>query len=196
MAKMIILEFIDPMKFISIVCIAASSFLAFGCGSSSSNMTDSNSVAATNANVTNTSNVVPIMPVNGTLNDANAANAAGANQQAKVVTPPANAKPMTFPAPDDSEYSSSMNSSGQAIETRVFRNDPQIAKVERLWKNVNDKVITIYLKNGKKVNVPGDKLAEIKSVPITTFYDAAGLKPTQAAAKTSPAGKKDEKPKQ
>lgn len=89
-----------------------------------------------------------------------------------------------------------MDKSGQAIETRVFHNNPLISKVERIWKGVNDKVVNIYLKNGKVIKVPGDKWPEIKSLPVATFYEAAGVKPAQPAVKGTPAQIKDDKPKQ
>jgi hypothetical protein len=87
-----------------------------------------------------------------------------------------------------------MNSSGQAIETRVFHKDPQISKVDKVWKGVNDKTISIYLKSGKVVKVPGDKWPDIKSQPVQVFYEAAGLKAPQPAG--TPAVRKEDKPKQ
>jgi len=110
--------------------------------------------------------------------------------------PPGNPKPMTFPAPDDSEYSTLMDKSGAAIETRVFHSDPRILKVERIWKGVNDKVVNIYLKNGKVVKVAGDKWPDIKSQPVGVFYDAAGVKPPSPPAQEAPVIKKAAKPKQ
>jgi hypothetical protein len=103
---------------------------------------------------------------------------------------------MSFPAPDNSEYTSSMDKSGQAIEVRTFHDNPLISKVERIWKGVNEKVVNIYLNNGKVVKVPGDKWPDIKSQPVESFYDAAGVKPPQPVVKGTPAVRKDEKPKQ
>jgi hypothetical protein len=179
------------MKFLLFALVVALAFIGSGCGSSSTN-TNANAinVAVTNSNPDNTANVVPYVPTNGTVIDANAANPANANQsEVKVVTPPTNAKPMTFPAPDNSEYSSTMNSSGQAIETRVFRNNPVINKVERIWKGVDEKTVNIYLKSGKVVKVTGDKWPDIKSQPVESFYEAAGVKPPPPVTTGTPVKK-------
>jgi hypothetical protein len=185
------------MRSISAVCVVLLSLINFGCGSSSSTETNSNSIVATNADRANKAVTVPYTPTNGTAIDANSANQSDVNQaQVKVVTPSAKVKPMTFPAPDDSEYSSSMDKSGQAIETRVFHKDPLIIKVEKLWKSVNDQTVSIYLKNGKVVKLAGGKWPDIKSQPVQSFYDAAGVKPPSPVTTGTPAVRKTEKPKQ
>jgi len=186
------------MKFLLLFSILLVCF-GSGCGSSASNLTaNSNTAVTVNTSSANSAAVIPYASANGAPIDANAANSTNSNQtQIKVINPPAgNPKPMTFPAPDDSEYSSSMNKSGQAVETRVFHNDPSISKVERIWKDVNDKVVNIYLKSGKVVKVPGDKWPDIKSQPVAVFYEAAGVKPAQPVVKGTPAIRKEDKPKQ
>ena len=169
-----------------------------GCSSAESSSTsNSNVVSSANTNATNNAITIPVKPANEAATETNAANTVNANQaQIKVVSPPANAKMMTFPAPNDSDYATTMNSAGQAIETRTFHNDPQINKVERVWKDVNDKTVNIYLKSGKMVKVPGDKWPDIKSLPVETFYEAAGIKPAQPAAKDKTTERKQDKPKQ
>jgi hypothetical protein len=170
------------MRSFSFFCVIFLTCVCFGCGGSSTE-SNANTVEVTNSNPANSAGIVPYTPTNGNSIDANAANLSNANQaQVKVVTPPANAKPMTFPAPDDSEYSSTMDKTGAAIERRVFHNDPQLVKVEKVWKGVNDKTISIYLKNGKVVKLPGDKIENINSQPASVFLDAAGVKPTAAPA--------------
>ena len=185
------------MRSVSAVFVVLVTLISFGCGSPSTTETNVNTAIATNVNPANTAGVVPYTPTNGTTIDANAANPSNVNQsQVKVVTPSGNVKPMTFPAPDDSEYSSSMDKSGQAIETRVFHKDPLIVKVQKVWKGVNDQTINIYLKNGKVVKVPGDKWPDIKSQPVQSFYDAAGVKPPPPVVTGTPAVRKGEKPTQ
>ena len=189
------------LLFAGLVALAA---FDIGCSSSASNTSaSSNGEVSSNQSTVNAANSSPYTPASGNTGDANMANpanpavAANANQsQVKVITPQGNAKPLTFPAPDNSEYSSSMNSTGQAVETRTFHSDPVIAKVERIWKDVNDKTVTIYLKNGKTVKVPADKVPEIKSLPVQSFYDLAGVKPAQPASKGTPAPRKDAKQNQ
>ena len=87
-------------------------------------------------------------------------------------------KPQTRPAPDDSEFFTTMDKSGMPVETRSFHNNPQLIKVTRTWKSPTDKTIEIYLKNGKIVKLPGDQIREINSVPASVFLDAAGVKPS------------------
>ena len=185
------------MKFLLLFCLLLVCF-GSGCGSSSSSnaTANSNTTAIANASSANVATAVPYTSANGAAIDANAANPTNANQaQIKVITPPpGNPKPMTFPAPDNSEYSSTMDKSGQAVETRVFHSDPLISKVERVWKGVDEKAVSIYLKNGKIVKVPGDKWPDIKSQPVQTFYEAAGVKPPQPVTNGTPAVRKGEKP--
>ena len=185
------------MKYLLVAAIMSAAIFTPGCSSSTSNSSaNSNTEIAAN---TNTAALVPYTPANGPNIDptaANLSNTATANQAQVKIATPANAKPMSYPAPDDSEYVTTMNSSGQAIETRTFHNNPSIVKVERIWKDVNDKTVNIYLKSGKVVKVPGDKLSEIKSIPVETFYELAGVKPSQPAANGASSTRKEEKPKQ
>jgi len=102
---------------------------------------------------------------------------------------------MTFPAPDNSEYQTTMDKTGAAIETRTFHDNPYITKVTRTWKGVNDKSIAIYLKSGKVVNLPGDKLPEIRSLPVESFYEAAGVKVAPPVVKGPPAVNKAQQTK-
>jgi hypothetical protein len=152
-----------------------------GCGS-----TPNNSNSTVNANDNQASNSVlvpyPAAPVNSsngnTLAIINANSAANVNSALKP-------KMLTYPAPDDSEYSSTMDKSGMAIETRIFHSHPQLIKVTRTWKGVNDKTISIYFKSGKIVKLPGDQIPNINSVPASVFLDAAGVKPVAPHATTA-----------
>ena len=160
------------MKFLLLFCLLLVCF-GSGCGSSSSSnaTANSNTTAIANASSANVATAVPYTSVNGAAIDANAANPTNANQaQIKV------------------------DKSGQAVETRVFHSDPLISKVERVWKGVDEKAVSIYLKNGKIVKVPGDKWPDIKSQPVQTFYEAAGVKPPQPVTNGTPAVRKGAKP--
>jgi hypothetical protein len=151
----------------------------FGCGGTADSNNANSNVVVTNLNPVNNANVQAIVPINAPianpkLNNANQTNAPSIDS--------AKARPLTYPAPDDSEYQSTMDSSGAAIETRTFHKDPFINKVERVWKGVNDKTISIYLKSGKVVKLSGDKWQDIKSQPVQVFYDAAGIRPQTPSA--------------
>ena len=79
-----------------------------------------------------------------------------ANKNAQPIYP--NAKPITQLAPDNSEFQSAMNNQGQPIEIRVFKNHPALSKVERIYVTLENPVVKAYLKNGKTVNLPADKI--------------------------------------
>ena len=111
----------------------------------------------------------------------NAANAFSPNGNIRVASPvtTANAKRLSYSAPDNSQYAVEMGGSGLPVEKRTFANDKYIAKVVRLWVDASKKTISIYLKSGKVVAVAGDKWPDIKSQSVTAFYEAAGIKITQ-----------------
>jgi len=152
-------------------------------------------VNAANANTVAATNTQPsgeILPYNGVQNlNPNAFNASGDNL--KVV--PYKPKPGELPygtrtAPDDSVVST--NSRGQDfVETRTFKNHPTLAKVEKIMdgKTTNYKV---FLKNGKVVDAPADKMSNFAAMSPVTILAAIGIEPSvPAAANTS--RKKDEK---
>ena len=85
-----------------------------------------------------------------------AVNKSGANESVKPPAP--NIKQVSVPAPDNSEVTSSMNDKGQMLETRTFKNNPTLAKIERLYVELDKPIITAYLKNGKKADLTGVKL--------------------------------------
>lgn len=90
---------------------------------------------------------------------------------------PAGAQPLKREAPDNSQYWSILTD--VALETRQFRDNPQIGKVEK----INDgrkATVKIYLKTGKVVEVPGEKVPDISRESVTTFITLAGLKPPVA----------------
>ena len=157
--------------------------MAGGCGATTETNANANTapVEVVNANPTGNTNIITIDTTN-----ANSINAANSNRGITNVTAPpmTGAKQMTYPAPDNSEFFTTMDKSGQAIETRVFHNHPQLDKVTRTWKSVNEKTISIYLKNGKVITLPGDKIENINSQPVSVFLDAAGIKPAPAPPAT------------
>jgi hypothetical protein len=152
----------------------AIALLSMGCGSAPSN--GSNAEVASGNPAANNANVVPYVPANAAQMNTNGAFPAP-NANIPNINTKAAVKPITYPAPDDSEYFTTMDKSGAAIETRTFKKDQYIAKVTRTWKSATDKSISIYLKSGKVVSVPGDKWPDIKSQPLSYFYEAAGIKP-------------------
>lgn len=86
-------------------------------------------------------------------------------------------------APGDSEISSTMNSQGVPIETRTFKNDPLLDKVEKILADPKNPQVKIYLKNGKVVNLPASKIGDSAIVSANEILIAAGAIP-----KTAPSG--------
>lgn len=93
------------------------------------------------------------------------------------------------PAPFDSSVTTTMNKQNQFLETRTFRKDPIIQKVERLQEI---KKVLVYLKSGKVVEMPYDKASVvfINGSPAD-ILTAAGIKPPATPPNTNP-GKVEE----
>jgi hypothetical protein len=125
---------------------------------------NSNSVSNSNSGIAAISNVADMKQAK--LDKLRSGNGGG--------PAPAGAQPLRREAPDNSLYWSTLTD--VALETRQFRDNAQIGKVEK----VNDgrkSTIKIYLRNGKLVEVPGEKVADISRESVTTFINLAGLKP-------------------
>lgn len=87
-------------------------------------------------------------------------------------------------APDDSYFYTELTD--VAIETRVFRSHPHLAKVERINDGKNQ-AIKVYLKSGGVVELPGGAIKSIASARAAEILTAAGIKPDTAAG--TPTGK-------
>lgn len=87
---------------------------------------------------------------------------------------PSNTEPLRRETPDDSQYWSVLTD--VATETRQFRSNPQIAKVEKINDGRNA-TIKIHLRNGKVMEFPGNRVADISRESVNTFIAMAGLKP-------------------
>lgn len=81
---------------------------------------------------------------------------------------------ITSAAPDNSEISSQTNEKGQPMETRVFVNNSALAKIERVYVTMENPKITVYLKNGKAVNVPNGKIENPLTATAKEILRAAG----------------------
>lgn len=154
-----------------------------GC-SSSSDQTKTNSVANSSAtNISNTaqSNSTAATAVNQSVHvvqnvDPSAFNA-NPNTNARVVAVNQNEIKDKIgvagrTAPDNSTVSSAMNAKGIPIETRTFKDNKYLVKVERIF--TNPKTIKIYLKDGKIVEVGDDKLPNFTAASPGNILIAAG----------------------
>lgn len=177
--------------------LLSATFLIAACGSSAGNGgVNSNSAANTasnpaaiqaNGNPANAANMIVVKPEDlANINSNNGGRVVVNNPTGEPI------KPTAFPAPDYSEYTTVMNKDGLPVETRVFKENPQIDKIVRSWKSPKEKKISVYLKNGKVVELDGDKFDSINTVPVAAILEAAGVKPQNAA----PEAVKDSKQKQ
>jgi hypothetical protein len=119
-------------------------------------VSNSENVNAQNANANTVvvqeinTNMIPMKGLRNANIDANQINPvmqANGNKNVKIMSNEA-------PAPYDSTVSTTMSKDGKFLETRTFRKDPLIQKVERIQE---EKKVKVYLKNGKVVEVPYDK---------------------------------------
>lgn len=173
-------------------------FAAFGCGSNTNTSVNVNSRTSSNTPAAQsngsdglTVEVVPLDPKQANL--SNSGNYGSNSNQRPVVDAPGSmpaAKPREVIAPENSVVTVSSNESGDFIETRVFKSDPLIAKVEKTT-NGKSRTAKIFLKTGRVVNVDGDKIALINSTQLSTLKELAGVgtpakDPGKAAAYDKP----------
>jgi hypothetical protein len=96
-------------------------------------------------------------------------------------------------APEDSTFSVALGEKG--IETRVFKNHPTIARVEKIV-GPGGANVTVYLKNGKSASAPGEKIPDLKNALSTDILNAAGLPlPVNSTAKPDDPNSKKKKSK-
>ena len=93
------------------------------------------------------------------------------------VNPAATPLPLKFrKAAENSEVATTMNTEGDIFEVRVFKNHPQIAKVEATWVDAKEKALKIYLRNGQILEVKTDRLTDLASATASQLLEIGGLK--------------------
>lgn len=180
-------------------CLAIYTIFLYGCsspatetkvnGNSPSNTATVVNSDAVNAEVTANTN----QPyVRGTMINKNSRDEmlAGKGQSGappEPIIPTAESTPQS--APDNSEITSLMDAKGQMIDTRTFKNNPVLAKIERNVTDAKNPQVKVYLKNGKVINLPPGKLANPTGASASEILIAAGLAPKAAPPKNAPPGK-------
>lgn len=147
---------------------------------------------AANANSANTTIVVPkqdnsknpygsnanskMVPYNGSGNTNG--NPTLDNSKMTVVDTTRKAKPTvpTKDLPENSFITTEMNAKGYVIETRTFRGDQAIKKVERITVTPKNVTTKVYLKNGKVKDLPADKLRDFRIATVGQILEAVGEK--------------------
>jgi hypothetical protein len=162
----------------------------FGACSSSDPGTNS---AGNNSNMP--VNRIDTVNINALNANVNAFNPIGANVNLKAsniqVVTPGKMSRLGKAAPDNSEMFAELGE--VPIETRVFKNHPQLIKVVKSGIPPNQ-TIKVYLKGGRTVDLPGDKITNLGIEPAANILQAVGIQPSTPPAGTrDPAKKTDQK---
>lgn len=88
-------------------------------------------------------------------------------------------KKATRPAPEDSEFAVILTNA--AVEMRTFKNHPQLLKVEKRSSG-GESVIRVFLKDGKTIDLPGEKIPALGTETAARILEIAGV---TTGAKTS-----------
>lgn len=187
------------MKNKAILVITACSLGAFGCYSTQQNTNTNTAVVQTiNANVADVvnnpnSNVVP-PPSNSAV--PGIPNAPANMKVDKDPTRDAKVQPAPgIPAPDNSEIITTL--ADKPIQTRVFKNHPQLAKVE-VTQDIAAKTKTtkVFLRNGQVKDLPEGRVSDPLTAPAAEILAAVGNVPPGAkpGAETKKAAEGQEQP--
>ncbi len=155
-----------------------------------SNSVNANTVAATNSNPP-----AEMQAYNGMQNvNPNAFNASGDNLKVIPYQPKKDEIPYgSRTAPDDSIVSSGSRGKN-FVETRTFKNHPLISKVEKIMDGKTTKY-KVYLKSGKVVDAPTDKMSNYTAMAPNSILEAIGMKPQlEPNPQTKPEDKEAQKP--
>lgn len=148
---------------ISAILIIAITLTVFGCSSSENtqkNAFDGQTAANGNANASD--------PVRQ-KHDERAANMRNADKNDGTQI-----QSTAQPGPENSEITVSLGE--VATETRTFKGHAQLDKVVKTTEGKNSSV-KVYLKNGKTVDLPGEKIPNIRTIPVASILEAAGGAP-------------------
>ncbi len=166
------------------------------CSSSEENKGSTNVANSVNINGAAATNSVPdgMQPYNGLQNvNPNAFNASNDNLKITKVVPKKGEMPYgSRTAPDDSTITSGSRGK-DFFEMRTFNNHPVLAKVEKIMDGKTTKY-KVYLKNGKVLDAPADKMSNYAALTPENILDIVGMLPKpQTSPQTKPEEKKDQK---
>lgn len=85
-------------------------------------------------------------------------------------------------APEDSTYSISLTN--EAVETRIFKKHPVLAKVEKR-QGSGEPSVTVFLRDGKTVQADPKKIAQLKTASTAEILAAAGINSPAATSSTT-----------
>jgi hypothetical protein len=79
-------------------------------------------------------------------------------------------------APENSEFANSMDKQGHFLEERYFVANKYLTQAERTWLAPGESTVKVWLKNGRQVSIPGEKISDLKNIPIENLLALAGVK--------------------
>ncbi len=166
------------------------------CSSSEENKTATNGANSENANSSAAINANPpgMQPYSGLQNvNPNAFNASNDNLKITKVVPKKDEMPYgSRTAPDNSTITSGSRGK-DFFEARTFNSHPVLAKVEKIMDGKTTKY-KVYLKNGKVLDAPEDKMSNYAAMAPDNILDIIGLLPKpQTSPQTKPEEKKEQK---
>ena len=161
--------FIFTILFISNACSSSAPTNSTTNGANPS--ANTNTVAATNSSPSG------MAPYNGVQNvNPNAFNATNDNLKVVPYQPKKDEMPYgSRKAPDDSVITSGSRGK-DFLETRTFKSHAVLTKVEKIMDGKTTKY-KVYLKNGKVVDAPAEKMSNYAAMSPETILDVIGMLP-------------------
>jgi hypothetical protein len=89
------------------------------------------------------------------------------------------------PAPENSTFTSYLSDAG--YEIRTFKDHPQLLRAEKRVAGSDDQTLKVFLRNGKVVEVPGQKVESLSTISAAGILSAAGiaLEPAPGAVRSA-----------
>jgi len=87
-------------------------------------------------------------------------------------TPP----PRAVPAGENSVITVTMDKYGRFVETRVFKDHPDLVKAERVLIDASSSVLTLTLRNGKQIRASGAGIPSFAAATAVDLMTAVGIK--------------------
>lgn len=81
------------------------------------------------------------------------------------------------PAPENSTFASYLTDAG--YEIRTFKNHPQLLKVEKKVMAGNKQSVKVFLRDGRVIDIPGEKIPVLLNATSAFILDQAGVQPQQ-----------------
>jgi hypothetical protein len=170
----------DPVRVALIFVLGVFSVGVSGCSSNPSNLSPgktpagkptTSTVRAAVANLDNGTSQQTPLPVSNTDNAVAGGRRVPPPRTVLLGTPP----PLEFrKGAENSRTATTMNSDGQAVEVRIFKGHPKLARVEATWLGPKEKLVRITLRDGSTLEVRTDQLADLATATSEQLLKLAG----------------------